>query len=133
MGTNYYHHEPDTNHCPHCGRCDKGKRIHIGKSSAGWCFTLHVTDEIQSLEDWKRKWDEGGRIDDEYGREQTPETMLKIITGRHLEGGPAFDSCTWHEREYAMPGPNNLLRFRIRDQCVGHGEGTWDLMEGSFS
>jgi len=49
MGTNYYaHFEP----CPHCGRA---KRVeHIGKSSGGWTFSFHATEEIRSWEDWQR-------------------------------------------------------------------------------
>src|SRR5450631_1105933 len=37
MGTNYYLQLPG---CDHCNRA--GDRLHIGKSSGGWCFALHV-------------------------------------------------------------------------------------------
>lgn len=34
---------------------------------------------------------------------------------------------------HAEPGPNGLLRHKIGPYCLGHGEGTWDLMPGEFS
>ena len=37
MGTNYDAIEP---RCPHCNR--EGRRWHIGKSSGGWAFGVHV-------------------------------------------------------------------------------------------
>lgn len=40
MGTNYYLHSQDP--CEHCGR--SYPELHIGKSSAGWVFALHVGD-----------------------------------------------------------------------------------------
>jgi hypothetical protein len=134
MGTNYYYHEPDANRCPHCGRCDEGSIIHIGKSSVGWCFSLHVTDEIRSLTDWTQKWTEGGRIVDEYGEELTPAAMLERITVR--QSRPASDAA--HERyemkiNHASPGPNGLWRHSLVGSCVAHGIGTWDLVEGEFS
>lgn len=47
MGTNYYaEYQPP---CPTCGRQDPP--LHIGKSSAGWCFSLHVIPEL-GLNDW---------------------------------------------------------------------------------
>ncbi len=54
MGTNYYLHEkPD---CECCGR--PFEALHIGKSSSGWCFSLHVMPEdmINTLDDWRSKW-----------------------------------------------------------------------------
>ena len=103
--------------CPHCQRPYPAK--HIGKSSAGWCFALHVIPEegIHGLEDWEARWDLlGTLILDEYGEITSPSTMRAIITDR------------------SIPGPNNLLRAKIKQtQCIGHGEGTWDLIIGDFS
>jgi len=49
MGTNYYaHFDP----CPHCGRPKTEE--HIGKSSWGWTFSFHGTEEIRSWSDWKK-------------------------------------------------------------------------------
>lgn len=65
MGTNYYL-KPKPCEC--CGRTDEG--LHIGKSSAGWCFSLHVIPEegINGLDDWKSRFDEPGvQIVNEYG------------------------------------------------------------------
>lgn len=82
MGTNYYLHE---NICSHCGRGDEP--LHIGKSSAGWCFALHVIPErgLNSLEDWEKKF-EKGTILNEYGNPTSPEEMLRIITERDWHG-----------------------------------------------
>lgn len=129
MGTNYYLRE---NACGHCGRSDD--QLHIGKSSAGWCFSLHVIPEegLNSLDDWRIRWTKG-RIFDEYGTEVSPDDLIERITER----GSLVPS-NWTERDYemnsAVPGPNNLARHLIDGRhCVGHGEGTWDLIAGEFS
>jgi hypothetical protein len=59
MCTNYYLKHPD------------GLYLHIGKSSAGWCFSLHVMPEagINSLDEWRSLFcDPYALIQDEYGR-----------------------------------------------------------------
>lgn len=61
MGTNYYiKSEP----CSHCKRADPD--LHIGKSSFGWAFALHVVADrgLNSLDDW-RPLLSAGRIIDE--------------------------------------------------------------------
>lgn len=135
MGTNYYHYPDDQ--CPNCKR--ESEPRHIGKSSGGWTFGLHVIPEdgINSLADWERIWANGGYIKDEYGELITEEALLNIITQRGFprpsgdEPSPyTFDFA----RNQAQPGPNNLVRRNIDGHyCVGHGEGTWDLVVGGFS
>lgn len=140
MGTNYYFFKRE-NVCEKCGRADEVE-LHIGKSSAGWCFGLHVIPEegINDLEDWKKYWEKPNtEIRDEYNKVVRPEEMLKIITKRKRDSPRACppgyrDYNSFLERNYAEPGPNNLLRHKVDPRfCVGHGEGTWDLMVGSFS
>ena len=83
MGTNHY---LLIDPCPTCGHTDK--RYHIGKSSGGWCFALHVfspdyDDEIEahSLDDWIQLWSGPlSVIEDEYGDNVSTDEMLKIIT-----------------------------------------------------
>ena len=136
MGTNYYWREREP--CPTCGR--EYEDVHIGKSSAGWCFALHVYPDqgINDLPDWLGRLDKG-RIVDEYGREVSEEALAQIITCRtcgplgHVPTGYTnwkhFHSCNGSE-----VGPHNLLRSRIDGRrCIGHGMGTWDLFEGEFS
>lgn len=118
------------------------ERIHIGKSSGGWCFALHITDEIRSLDDWKSKWADGVIVD-EYDTEYTPEEMLRIITVRSRpEPVRVSPLDPWYknvddllEKNHAELGPNNLIRAKISEhsRCIGHGDGTWDLIEGEFS
>ena len=58
MGTNYYlYQKPD---CECCGR--PFEPLHIGKSSAGWCFALHIMPEdgISTLLDWCALWSAPG-------------------------------------------------------------------------
>lgn len=147
MGTNYYlYNEPP---CPHCGRLDEDARLHIGKSSAGWCFSLHVIPEagINDLDDWREKWGRpGAYITDEYGREIGVEDMLSTITQRQWEanwdrrmarkglGGYYENEADFHAKNHSERGPNGLLRHQIDGRhCIGHGSGTWDLIVGEFS
>ena len=130
MGTNYYVVEGET--CPTCGH-GKDKRMHIGKSSHGWCFSLHVgsveePDVPRNLEEWRAKWTDM-RIEDEYGDVYTPEEMERVILER---GTVRIVDVGWFTDNYAIPGPNNLARHRIGDGCVGHGDGTYDLIIGQF-
>lgn len=76
MGTNYYWRE---NPCSECGR---GDEIHIGKSIAGWEFSFHGTDEIQSWKDWYERLATGGKIFDEYESEIGLNDFRKVVDDR---------------------------------------------------
>ena len=139
MGTNYYVHDDETR-CPYCGR---GRdRLHIGKSSFGWCFSLHVIPEkhLNSLEDWLR-FLKGKQIKTEYGDTITATEMEDIIINRGrdsgLEGKQPHGYGSWkdfHISNHSEPGPNGLLRHQADGtHCIGHGPGTWDLIAGVFS
>ena len=125
MGTNFYHKKGN-------------KQRHIGKSSMGWYFALHVyPDEcINNLEDWKRVFKQGVEIgyhiENEYGDEISIDSMLSEITDRGRNNGRKW-SFQDLERNYAEEGKNNLVRYKIRDGVVGHGEGTWDYLDCDFS
>ena len=112
MGTNYYlHQKPD---CKCCGR--PFEPLHIGKSSGGWCFSLHVMpdDGISTLDDWRTLWNAPGAfIRDEYGEVIDTEDMEHVITKRSRHACPPKR----HDDMY----------------CVGHGEGPWDYIVGEFS
>jgi hypothetical protein len=131
MGTNYYWHERHA--CPTCDR--PFEALHIGKSSGGWCFSLHVypDDGIRDLPDWEERFARAGSwIDDEYGSPVTAAEMRRTIADRgrpEWPSGSTFDYAS----NGAEPGPKNLVRHRIGRHCVGHGAGTWDLIIGDFS
>jgi len=130
MGTNYYYHEESP--CPVCGRLNEP--LHIGKSTGGWCFALHIYPEagVRDLKGWLRLFRcKGTYILDEYGDRVSRIAMKKIITDRKWKGS----TMNRYELEHngAVSGPNGLIRCAIGHGCVGHGEGTWDLMVGDFS
>lgn len=144
MGTNYYLHRDV---CPHCGRGD-GEPWHIGKSSAGWCFALHVepngidwdgdSPAISDLDDWRKIWAEPTTlIRDECGDTLTPEEMERIITRRNWRArypNPFYETeADFCQKNHCSPGPNGLARRNIGPGCVAHGEGTWDCITGEFS
>lgn len=135
MGTNFYA-ITKRNKCDHCGRSDDETR-HIGKSSFGWCFSLHVypEDGINTLDDWKSYWGrEGVVIENEYGNTVPVDEMLATITERsRLKNGNRMGREEMLQNN-AEPGPNGLLRHTYRN-CIGHGEndGTWDYIVGEFS
>lgn len=151
MGTNYYWYE-----CPPCSECGhEADPLHVGKSSSGWCFSLHIYPElgIETLDDWVDRWGRyGSEIRDESLKRVYPDEMRRIVTDREglpdpLTGEVGFVGEWWkrHHPQYqdeehfhlcnsSVRGPLGLVRCRlIEGICVGHGEGTWDLFIGDFS
>lgn len=133
MGTNYYWTPNYKPPCAHCGRAfEQEKQIHIGKSSGGWCFSLHVTDYINDLVDWREIW-KAGTIFDEYDREISVEKMLEIITEREWASNDRL-TPQWLHENHAEVGPNGLARHKVDGKhCIAQGHGTWDLLPGEFS
>lgn len=81
MSTNYYY--TDT----------LGNELHIGKSSAGWPFSLriHPNDRINDLGDWIHLMSvPGGNIKTEYGDTVTMMEMLRVILDRGVAGKDFF-------------------------------------------
>ncbi len=141
MGTNYYW---ISDPCPICSH--SVERMHIGKSSWGWCFALHVMPEhgLDSLCDWIEKWRNGGKIVDEYDEIIHYEKMEQIISKRtHPRSKKADyllmgyrDEADFHAKNHSERGPSGLLRHVISvdgRHCIGHSEGTWDYIVGEFS
>ena len=128
MGMNYYLRY---NICPTCGRYDEK---HIGKSSYGWCFGLHIypEEEVETLEDWVAVLKaDGAEIYNEDGEEVKFKDLLDTIVNR---SHPQPTSAEWLADNAGVPGPNNLARHKIDGHfCVGHGKGTWDYLIGEFS
>ncbi len=73
--------------------CDCGfthtldERLHIGKNSWGWMFSLHIIQEkgIFELEDWLPIL-KTSRIVDEYGDEVSYDEMISIILKKDGRG-----------------------------------------------
>jgi hypothetical protein len=131
MGTNYYLHTPK---CEHCGRGDAP--VHIGRSSIGWCFALHIypgqPSMPASLDEWKIIFGRPGNvIRDEYGEIIDPTGMASLIEDR--KAGDVQLSPAWLADNDAVKGPRGLARSRIDGRhCIAHGGGTWDLIVGDF-
>lgn len=143
MGTNYYLKLGHEERCPTCGASKAPEQLHIGKSSMGWVFSLHIIPElgIHDLADWARRWSQiGWIIEDEYGRVVAPEEMMKIIAERagdeRIWDEPPWRHNSWesfHAQNQSEQGPKGLIRSRIGRHCVGHGAGTWSLFTGEYS
>lgn len=161
MGTNYYLVEKNTERDE---EDDIAKMLepshillHIGKSSAGWCFSLHVYPErgINNIQDWKNFLKEQSldnedfAIINEYYEYMSITSLFDIIENRRSDQSwEDFDEklrdpntifYNYHslneflDKNTAIKGPNNLLRHRISNHCIGHGEGTYDYIIGEFS
>ena len=105
MSTNYYVHYDK------CESCDyQRERLHIGKSSAGWCFSLRIHTHlgIYNLTDWIIYW-QGRTIVNEYGHTVTSRQVYNVIaegksknglksppTGNIIEPGDlTYDICDY--------------------------------------
>lgn len=131
MGTNYYLMKSAA--CSACGHAPEP--IHIGKSSGGWTFSLHVypgnSDLPQNFNDWKNLI-EVYPITNEYGASISSEEMIETITDRKWKAAPR-DAWFLHANQ-AVDGPNGLLRSIVDGRhCIAHGEGTYDYIVGDFS
>ena len=92
MGTNFY---ATVNSCKHCDRSDT---LHIGKSSAGWAFSLRVHEEhgLTSWDAWceflRRKAAEGDLvIVDEYGEQKSAEEFIDYVPRRIWQSADGSD------------------------------------------
>ena len=134
MGTNYYLHAPK---CPCCGK-EAEELIHLGKSSMGWCFSLHVYPEsgLNNLTDMfdfigKKIDRENCKIFNEYGEEIAMGELLSVVTERRGHGTRSHRWCSYNSAEL---GPFNLARHKVDGRnCIGHGDGTYDYIIGDFS
>lgn len=133
MGTNYYF---ESDKLPF-----ENTKMHIGKSSGGWCFFLRVYPNlgINDLKDWEHIFNLNiGKISDEYDRDISPEEMAKEIKERFWNNPPKQDPKFYH-RNFAVPGPKGLTRSIIDgNHCIGWGNNndinsTWDLFINDFS
>ena len=124
MGTNYYTTK----------RGSSAPVLHVGKSSGGWCFSLHVIPEdgIKTWEDWKA-YLKRRKIVNEYGDKISLKELINIVEDRGWEA-PLPNDPEFYKKNYAERGPNNLLRHDLAscEHCIGHGEGTWDYITGIF-
>ena len=130
MGTNYYLEEKAP--CSTCGR--EFERLHIGKSSGGWVFSLQAMPDlgINDLPDWMERWVKpGARIFDEYGKQIEPRDMLITIMARVGKPDKEFDAH-WLAENQAVAGPFGLARCRPGPDCK-HGSGTYDIHIRDFS
>lgn len=112
--------------------------LHIGKSSFGWCFALRIYPRmgIRDLGDWSPWLMSPERvIIDEYGDRVEFLKLYETITARsHPTRGPQqAPDPSWLASNRASAGPMGLARHTLGYGCVGHGAGTWDLVEGYFS
>lgn len=121
MGTNYFLHSQQ---CPHCG-VERKDKMHLGKSSAGWCFSLHVYPALE-LNDWFDMWEyisfcteeEGYEIKDDCGDTINPALFFTIVWDRHCN---APHDAEWLRKNHAKPGPFGLARHLIDGQhCIGN-------------
>ena len=134
MGTNYYLEGLVQVPCEKCGRPYEQERKHIGKSSAGWVFALHVYPDqgIKDLPDWYDLWGKlGVRIRDSYGGVLTRVEMLDQVLGRFGARHRNKESELWFMQNGAEPGPYGLARAKLGPRVIGHGLGTYSLHIGS--
>lgn len=130
MGTNYHWHEKPAP-CHACGH-DDSKVLHIGKSSLGWVFMLHVDPEegLNTLRDWRDRWLEpGSKILSEYGTLISIDQMLDIILDREHTG--EVWSGMKQANNGAIPGPRGL--YRGHKNFAPIDDATYDLVDGEFS
>ena len=140
MGTNYYSikrgvEELDGDAFWELRNGDCDEVLHIGKSSGGWCFSLHVIPErgINDLWDWIDIFLDPDRIIINEYRDDIPiADMMRTITQRGRPDPNSWDAATMRQN-YAEPGPANLVRHQLGLGCVKHGLGTWDCVTGNFS
>ena len=121
--------------------------LHIGKSSAGWHFSLCIYPAIgiNSLDDWKKVWaSKGCKLFTEYGDEITPEEALKYIVDRkswsNKTEAEMLEANNEMAKEYGIGrayesydgymAANHAKRGR--DGLWAHNDGRYKLTDGTY-
>lgn len=133
MGTNFYWTIEAKLPGDKCGRPYGVEIRHIGKSSAGWVFALHVYPEqgICDLPDWVDLWKGEGTIKDEYGRIYSVAEMESVILVRFGMRTLPPQAPSWHSINGSEPGPWGLAWAKVDgNRVIGHGLGTYALHTG---
>ena len=136
MGTNYY--LKTTVELPIDGF--NGNSLHLGKSSSGWHFSLHVYPEY-GLVNWYNMLVvillviEGteGWIESEYGDIISFASFYDTVVNRK---GRWTEDCSedFLRINRAERGLAGLLMSKIdSEHCIGRGIGTYDYFIGDFS
>jgi hypothetical protein len=134
MGTNYYVKEEIQEECPVCHHREVTNEIHIGKSSAGWCFALHAIPEL-GLNNW-HNWLvflQDKKIKDEYGNDISLKEFKSIVLDRAYSARSWVAYNSWekfHQFNRSIQGPNGLIRSA--DNVGNGGHEPWDMIEGEF-
>ena len=103
MGTNYYQ---IIDCCEKCGR--GSEEVHIGKSSMGWPFSVHILPEegINNWGDWYTRLSKGGVIKDEYGGIVALEELnALVISKREYKDKPHVLKCYQDYPRFNTPDP----------------------------
>lgn len=138
MGTNYYV-KSGTKYIHNGWVTDE--ILHIGKSSHGWYFSLHVIPwaGLNSFEDWK-EFLKGKTIHDEYGRKVSYTRMIKTILRDCKDGcwgkntsftGNIGDVAEDHGCYKIRVGKYGLWYVEDGEREVV-GDGCYTLVEGEF-
>lgn len=103
MGTNYYCELKDTVKviCNYGCEHEIHPKLHIGKDSIGWAFTLQGIDDgtyhLTNADEWEKALQNADHIYDEYGEEVSIEVMMRHIrkasptlTRQEFEGLQAY-------------------------------------------
>lgn len=106
MGTNYdikFHI---------CSKCDRYDEVHLGKSSAGWVFSLNLNSK-KYYSNWKEMQQflkkeamNGGQIYDEYGAKISVDDFIKLVelkqkASRYNQDGIFIDGYWFYDRDFS--------------------------------
>jgi hypothetical protein len=136
MGTNYYavskkenFTETELSHLAD-DLDDDEVIIHLGKSSGGWRFSLHVYPEIglMSWNDILTIAENSVRILDEYEEEVTLDFFIDVVTDRKW-GRVSSDE------DYMIDKHGLRIHPIDNSHCIGNGgeNETFDYIKGNFS
>ncbi len=89
MSTNFY---ARNNPCETCGRSNE--EIHIGKSSCGWTFAFHATDEIRSYKEWLIFLSKKDiKIVDEYNNKWSLQEFIDLVESKRRAENNHTKAC----------------------------------------
>lgn len=111
-------------------------RLHVGKSSCGWRFTLHYIPGLcETLDDWKAIIAHADNIEDEYHEKETADDLLKVITERGIRFNNAYCSgrgsppeSVLMENKATWDNENGLMRHNCRSVSRSEDGVTYDMV-----